>query len=87
MEATITLNVGGKVFQTKKETLSRCKFFRDMLSDCDEQPTIFVDCDPDNFRHILEYLRFADYQIPADCQYLCRYFMLDECNSLEWPCL
>lgn len=83
METIITLNVGGKIFQTKRDILIRCKYFRDMLSDCNDQPTIFLDCNPDKFEHILAYLRFAGYQIPADCKYLCDYFMIDGYDVLN----
>jgi len=60
----IHLNVGGKKFSTSRQTLTQVQdtFFTGLLSgriqtSRDEQGAIFIDRDPDLFRHILSYLR------------------------------
>ncbi|KAI1692325.1 BTB/POZ domain-containing protein [Ditylenchus destructor] len=60
----VCLNVGGKLFQTTKDTLSRYpeSFLArlvngDLPSEKDESGAYFVDGDPEHFRTILTYLR------------------------------
>ncbi|KAI1705548.1 BTB/POZ domain-containing protein [Ditylenchus destructor] len=60
----IRLNVGGKVFQTTKDTLSRhpgsflaCLVDGDLPSEKDETGAYLIDRDPEHFRTILNYLR------------------------------
>ncbi|KAI1690816.1 BTB/POZ domain-containing protein [Ditylenchus destructor] len=60
----IRLNVGGKVFQTTKDTLSQhpgsflaCLVGGDLPSEKDETGAYLIDRDPEHFRTILNYLR------------------------------
>ncbi|KAI1697568.1 BTB/POZ domain-containing protein [Ditylenchus destructor] len=60
----IRLNVGGQIFQTTKDTLSRCpdSFLARLVncgipSDKDESGAYLIDADPEHFRTILNYLR------------------------------
>ncbi len=77
--SVIVLNVGGVSFQTFKSTLIKSEYFRKMF-EFTATPTmpIFIDCDPDGFKHILEYLRFGNYLIPNHYRYLAPYFNIDE---------
>ncbi|KAI1700886.1 BTB/POZ domain-containing protein [Ditylenchus destructor] len=61
---SVRLNVGGKVFQTTKDTFSRYPdswlarlVDGDNASDKDESGAYFIDGDPEHFRTILSYLR------------------------------
>ena len=58
----VRLNVGGKLFQTTRATLSGSAFFASLLDhalegDQDQDGTIFVDRDSDLFAEILNSLR------------------------------
>lgn len=76
--STVKINAGGVIFETKYETLCRAPYFADMLANCDKDATIpFLDCDPEAFRCVLEYLRFPDYKIPTDYLYLCKYLLIE----------
>ena len=77
--SVIVLNVGGVSFQTFKSTLIKSEYFRKMF-EFTATPTmpIFIDCDLDGFKHILEYLRFGNYLIPNHYRYLAPYFNIDE---------
>ncbi|EGG19892.1 hypothetical protein DFA_06996 [Cavenderia fasciculata] len=68
----ITLNIGGKKFQTSKATLTRIKgtYFDIMLSGevnikpmTGEPNTFFIDRDGSNFKYILNYLRDGDINV------------------------
>jgi hypothetical protein len=81
---TIQLNVGGMSYVTLKSTLIKCKYFESLFRfDNNPKEPIFIDCDPEGFKHILEHLRFANYTIPANFKYLCKYFMIDENACVE----
>ena len=51
------LNVGGTVFETRRETLQNKSSFFAGFETSAETETIFIDRDPTHFRHILNYLR------------------------------
>eukprot|EP00933_Yihiella_yeosuensis_P068518 TRINITY_DN74211_c0_g1_i1.p1 TRINITY_DN74211_c0_g1~~TRINITY_DN74211_c0_g1_i1.p1 ORF type:complete len:271 (-),score=33.52 TRINITY_DN74211_c0_g1_i1:82-894(-) len=58
----VSLDVGGLIFKTWRSTLiSKSKYFRALLSgnfkDDGREKPLFVDADPDIFKHILEYCR------------------------------
>ncbi|KAI1702973.1 BTB/POZ domain-containing protein [Ditylenchus destructor] len=68
----IRLNVGGKVFQTTKDTLSRYPdtFLArlvngDLPSAKDESGAYLIDADPEHFRTILNYLRRGSVTLDA----------------------
>jgi len=55
----VTLNVGGTVFQARRDTLERDgpNYFTKALEGSRGPLTLFVDRDPEVFKHILNYLR------------------------------
>ncbi len=58
MTFIVTLNIGGCLFQTSKETLEKEEtFFKSLMKNNYEEHTIFVDRDPAFFRYILNWLR------------------------------
>lgn len=88
MSEIITLNVGGTKFETFRSTLMKSEYFVKMFEfNKDNLKPIFIDCDPDGFKCILEYLRFGNYVIPNKYQYLTAYFMIDDgvcdCSKYE----
>lgn len=63
---TVTINVGGTVFQTTKQTLEGSTYFQSALLrwlNAPEQP-IFVDRCPMAFRHVLNRMRDPQYPFP-----------------------
>lgn len=79
-EQLITLDIGGKVnYTTYKSTLMGCSYFKAMIEfKTDLTNPIFIDCEPESFEHILEYLRFADYKIPLKYKHLGSYFGIED---------
>lgn len=75
---TITVNVGGTKFETLKSTLLKSEYFSKCFHFNNNETSIFIDCDPEGFKHILEYLRFANYKIPTKFKYMSSYFMIEE---------
>lgn len=65
---TIKLNVGGKIYETRKSTLIQSKYFKTLLDDKfgnkSEDGTYFLDEDPELFIHILNKLRHPEYEYP-----------------------
>ncbi len=54
----VTLNVGGVLYQTSKETLEKNDtYFRPLVSHTNLEDIIFIDRDPAFFRYILNWLR------------------------------
>jgi len=58
----VKLNVGGEIFHTKRTTLEKSVFFSNLLNSgaargVDENKLIFIDRDPQLFRHVLCALR------------------------------
>ena len=68
----ISLNVGGTLFQTRRETLvARDCFFRALVEHADRvgDNALFVDRDPTHFRYVLNHLRNAT-ALPSDQDHL-----------------
>jgi hypothetical protein len=68
---TIKLNVGGVIFESTYETLSKAPYFASMLDrwvDTDNTDDIFIDRDPKGFENVLGTLRDINY--PYDPKYL-----------------
>ena len=70
MSDTVILNVAGTRFYAFKSTLIKSEYFNKMFA-FENNPAIpiFIDCDPEGFKHILKYLRF---------KYLAPYFIIDD---------
>jgi|SRR5579872_3335679 len=79
-EQLVTLNVGNKInYTTHKSILMNSSFFKSMFDfKMDLSKPIFIDCEPHAFKHILEYLRYGNYQIPSRYKYLATFFGIDE---------
>jgi len=65
----VKLNVGGEIFNTLRTTLQKSSFLTSLLgSALDENGMIFIDRDPQLFRHVLSGLRtgkiFLDSEVP-----------------------
>lgn len=63
-EHVITLNVGGQLFVTTKETLSSFRFFDALVRYKTSADVLFIDRDPTFFRWILNFLRGSNV-VPA----------------------
>lgn len=72
----ITLNVGGVIYQTSKETISRCHLLTKIVENTTEGE-IFIDRDGQHFRHILNFLRNPDYKIPIKAKHEVEFFCLE----------
>lgn len=88
--AIIRLNVGGRYFDTTKETLSMSSFFDALLGgrmghSVDDQGRLFIDRSPDLFMHILQFMRTT--QCPNQ-QFVRKHkqALLEECDyfGLDW---
>lgn len=83
---TIEIMVGGIKFVTLKSTLMKSTYFANACKfHNDQSNTMFIDCDPEHFKHILNYLRFGNYLIPSECEYLLEYFMINNhrCQTVD----
>lgn len=74
--AMFTVNVGGRVFHTTKETLRQSEFFRNIFEDCESEMNLFVDRSPDNFHQVLEFLRDRHYRFPSHLDYELKYYLI-----------
>ncbi|KAF0687058.1 Aste57867_21139 [Aphanomyces stellatus] len=99
----VSLNVGGRVFQTSRATLLRQEgsYFDAMLSSGQWQPdaqgAYFIDLDPTHFARVLNYLRFGDLALDGlanweviELMRMLQYLSLEPPSSLGllWdPCL
>ena len=84
--SVVRLNVGGKAFDTTRETLVGCEFFRPILdgkigSAVDVHGRIFIDRSPELFAVILQFLRSCQRPLLVD-----KHALLNECNffGCEW---
>lgn len=71
----IKLNVGGKMFDTTKETLSKCHKFNEIIEQIQnnkEAGSIFLDRDPSVFGRLLKFLRgYPVKNIEEDQELIC----------------
>ena len=58
------VNVGGKLFTTTKDTLSKCEYFAGLLAIEAKEEVPFVDRPGTGFKHILYYLQDDRYPFP-----------------------
>ena len=65
----VYINVGGEIFETYLDTIMQLPYFQGKLNleskiDSSRENPIFIDRDPKIFRHILNFLRDHNYEIP-----------------------
>ncbi len=83
MAEIVVIDCGGTTFKTYASTISVSPFFESYLKRWRNKETgsIFVDADPDLFKHFLNLLRNADYKVPSSLEEnvisLCRFFGMD----------
>ena len=68
----VRLNVGGRIFETHKSVLGPSAYFGALLDrrwSGGKNETIFIDRDPDNFRHVLAFLRDVNHSFPCEIEY------------------
>ena len=77
----VTLDVGGTIFRTTRSTLQRSGYFEAMLNGpwaetVQDGKPIFIDRDPENFRHVLGVLRDPQHELPNSMLYELDYFQI-----------
>lgn len=75
--STIKLNVGGVKIETYASTLLQLEYFKVKLERWNNEDTeLFVDCDYDLFKHLVNKLRDASYEMPnnKNIENMCNYF-------------
>ncbi len=79
MEASnfIQINVGSKIFKTTTQTLCRSGYFKKALENHDNEKTLYVDADEENFSHVLSYLRNPKYPFPRKYYYELDFYQID----------
>lgn len=70
----VTINVGGTIFQTTTETISRCDFLAKIVKYTDGTP--FIDRNPKYFGDILDHLRYGA-SIPIEAQPEIEFYCID----------
>lgn len=73
----VTVNVGGQKFETTKQTLcGRSEYFTSLFesSEIGNDSEIFIDRDPEPFKHVLGYLRDENYPFPRQLIYELDFF-------------
>ena len=86
--SVVRLNVGGRAFDTTRETLVGCEFFRPILDGnlgtaVDINGRIFIDRSPDLFAVVLQFLRSCQRPLLDRVD---KHALLNECNffGCEW---
>lgn len=75
MENLITINVGGTIFTTTYHTI-KCSGLLKSMKDWNVKSDLFLDRDPDNFRHILAFMRDPRHSIPPSLAYELDYYQI-----------
>ncbi len=76
MSNIIELDVSGYTLKTTLSTLNKSEYFNTLLSRWNNSDKIFIDCDIDGFKEVLEYLRFNK-QVHPKYHYLLDYYCID----------
>lgn len=80
----ITLNVGGTIFQTTLSTLEGVPFFDALLSNkWNNSKELFIDRDPEGFRHVLGLLRDPQYPFPTQFTYELTFYGVPMTTDIE----
>ena len=89
--AIVRLNVGGRLFSTSRETLTKCAYFDPFLAGrilhaTDDRGALFIDRSPELFRILLQYMR-ASTVPPQSALRTLKYDLLAECQFFRLPSL
>ncbi len=85
----LKLNVGGTMFTTTLDTLSKYESFFSSLVRFNDKNEYFIDRDPTHFRYILNYLRGSSaipenlqtlYELKAEADFYCLQEMVENIN-------
>lgn len=81
----VELNIGGTLFRSTKETLSKCIYFDNIFSGkFREEVPKFIDRNPEGFKYILSYLRGCIKNIPKKYECDINYFgIMNEKNKVN----
>jgi len=76
----ISINVGGRIFTTSRETLAFSPYFSSLFDrwDTEKSGDIFIDRDPDGFKHVLRLLREPTYNFPSKWKAELLFFGVEE---------
>jgi hypothetical protein len=80
MSKRVSLNVGGTVFETTRSTLEKSGYFKALLTFRDnnsDNGEIFIDRDPDHFKHVLSLLRDTRYNFPEELNYELEFYQIE----------
>lgn len=73
LDRVVVIDVGGKLFKTRVETLARAEYFHRIFvsshwaHSIDDRNSFFVDRCPGLFKHVLRLLRDSNYALPEKC--------------------
>lgn len=73
LDRVVVVDVGGKLFKTRVETLARAEYFHQIFvsphwaRSNDDRTSLFVDRCPGLFKHVLRLLRDTNYALPEKC--------------------
>jgi hypothetical protein len=75
----ITLNVGGKIFETTYDTIIKIPYFKNMFGDCGELPkeVVFVNRPAHTFKHVLALMMDPVYPFPKKYRYELDFYGID----------
>ena len=87
--AIVRLNVGGRLFSTSRETLTKCAYFdpflaRRILHATDDSGALLIDRSPALFRILLQYMR-ASTVPPQSVLRTLKHDLLAECQFSDCP--
>lgn len=83
MSDIMYLDIGGTVFKTTRSNLRKIPYFRERLEDLDANGDhrtgskaypLFIDRDPEHFKHVINYVRDRYYTIPEESLHEFKFF-------------
>ncbi len=75
----VILDVGGVTFKTTWATLIKASYFKHSKKFAIKGKVIFIDRDPDNFKHVLSLLRDPNYLFPDEIKYELEFYGINRC--------
>ncbi len=76
----VEINIGNQIFITTKKTICKAMYFNAFFTKFngqDKNKTDFIDRNPDNFKHILSYLRNSKYVLPDNLNHDLNFYGID----------